>query len=414
MLTADIAGELIEGIHRHEQFVGLLAALAGGVFQNEVLPPGPADGALDHLDEPADTVLVVHHQITGGQCEWVHGIAAFGRQPSPLGAGGPVPGEVGLGDHHQLGAGHNDSPVQRALEHVDHARPQRRTGVEHHGGSIAFTELLDQSVRGPDTRGHHRSSPTGQHVGAQHGENLVGAALLAPSRRRGAHPEIDRAGLAELADRPPSMAAGPGQFPYLVEGAKSRAAQCLDIDRCVAADRGHRPGGFEELLSGLDQVGGAGADLLRVAYQQRRAGRQVVDEQAEPLGVQHRGQRLHTVDRDSFGEFGQHVTDPADDVLIIGRGVGRQCGCARTYFVGQQQFAAGHGDDRTDFNLGYRALVGDGEHPYLGDLVAPEFHPHRMFGGGREDVEDPAADRELAASAHHVDAGVGEFDQTRG
>ena len=196
-------------------------------------------------------------------------------------------------------------------------------------------------------------------MGPQHGEDLVGTTLLTPGRRRGPHPEIYRAGLAELADRPPSMAAGAGQFPYLVEGAKSRAAQFLDIDRGVTADRGHRPGGFEELLSGLDQVGGAGADLLRITHQQRRAGRQVVDEQAKPLGVQHRSQRLHAVDRDSFGKFGQHVTDPADDVLIIGRGVGRQCGCARTYFVGQQQFAAGHGDDRADFNLGYRTLVGD-------------------------------------------------------
>ena len=37
-----------------------------------------------------------------------------------------------------------------------------------------------------------------------------------------------------------------------------------------------------------------------------------------------------------------------------------------------------------------------------------------MFGGGREDVEDAAAHRELSAAAHHVDPGVGEFDQACG
>ena len=225
--------------------------------------------------------------------------------------------------------------MQRPLEHIDQSGAQRRTGLQHRGGSIAFTELLDHPVCGSDTRGDDGGPATGEHMGAQHRENLVGPTLLAPGRRRGAHPEIHRAGLAELADRPPMMAAGAGQLPHLVETAESRAAECLDVDRGVAANRGHRPGGFEELLSGLDQVGGAGADFLRIAHQQWRAGRQVIDEQAEPLGVQDRSQRLHAVDRDSFGEFGQHVTDPAGDVFIIGRGIGRQFGCASADFVGQ-------------------------------------------------------------------------------
>ena len=36
-----------------------------------------------------------------------------------------------------------------------------------------------------------------------------------------------------------------------------------------------------------------------------------------------------------------------------------------------------------------------------------------MLGGGREHIEDAAADRELAALAHHVDPGVGQLDQSR-
>ena len=93
------------------------------------------------------------------------------------------------------------------------------------------------------------------------------------------------------------------------------------------------------------------------------------------------------------------------------RVLGGQLGGAVADVVGQQQFAARHGDQRVDVDLGDRPLVGDGEHPHLGDLVAPELDAHGVLGGGREDVEDAAAHRELAALADHVDAGVGQVDQ---
>ena len=64
-----------------------------------------------------------------------------------------------------------------------------------------------------------------------------------------------------------------------------------------------------------------------------------------------------------------------------------------------------------DVDLGNRALVGDREHPHLADLVTPELHAHRVLGGRREDVEDAAADGELAALADHVDPRVGQFHQ---
>ena len=58
-----------------------------------------------------------------------------------------------------------------------------------------------------------------------------------------------------------------------------------------------------------------------------------------------------------------------------------------------------------------RALVGDGEEADLLDLVAPELDPHRVLLGGREDVEDAAADGELAALLDQVDPGVADVDQ---
>ncbi len=55
---------------------------------------------------------------------------------------------------------------------------------------------------------------------------------------------------------------------------------------------------------------------------------------------------------------------------------------------------------------GEGALVGDRERPDLVDLVAEELHPQRVLLGRREDVDDPAADRELATLLDQVDPGV--------
>ena len=104
-------------------------------------------------------------------------------------------------------------------------------------------------------------------------------------------------------------------------------------------------------------------------------------------------------------------TLPGTRVPVRGCSAG-QLGGAGAHVVGQQQFAARHRDHGVDVDLGDRALVGDREHPHLGDLVAPELDAHRVLGGRREDVEDAAAHRELAALADHVHAGVGQLHQS--
>ncbi len=72
--------------------------------------------------------------------------------------------------------------------------------------------------------------------------------------------------------------------------------------------------------------------------------------------------------------------------------------------VGEQQLAAGRRPQPVDVLVG--ALVGDREAADLLDVVAPELHPQRVLLGGREDVDDAAADRELAAPLDQVDPGV--------
>ena len=58
-----------------------------------------------------------------------------------------------------------------------------------------------------------------------------------------------------------------------------------------------------------------------------------------------------------------------------------------------------------------RALVGDLEVADLLDLVAPELDPQRVLLGRREDVEDAAAHREVAALLDQVGAGVARRDE---
>ena len=77
--------------------------------------------------------------------------------------------------------------------------------------------------------------------------------------------------------------------------------------------------------------------------------------------------------------------------------------------VGEQQLAARRRPQPLD--RGQRALVGDGEAADLLDLVAPELHPQRVLLGRREDVEDAAADGELAPLGDQVGPGVGDVGQ---
>ena len=130
----------------------------------------------------------------------------------------------------------------------------------------------------------------------------------------------------------------------VVEVAEARAAERLDVDGRVAADGRHRPGRLEELAAGLDQVGRPGADLLRVADQQRRpAGRWSVSSESS-VGPQQREQRLHPVDGDALGRAWPACRGTAPVTLVVGpRVVGGELERARS---GRRRSAAARGTAR--------------------------------------------------------------------
>ena len=96
----------------------------------------------------------------------------------------------------------------------------------------------------------------------------------------------------------------------------------------------------------------------------------------------------------------------AGGVVLVGAG---QRGGPLAHRVGEQQLAAAGRVQLVDGGDG--ALVGDGERAQLADLVAPELDAHGVLGGGREDVDDPAAHGELAARRDHLDPRVGQLDE---
>ena len=124
------------------------------------------------------------------------------------------------------------------------------------------------------------------------------------------------------------------------------------------------------------------------------AGHQV-DQQLH-LVDEHRRQRLHALDRDAGGDLVGQLEQLRVPLAELGR--------TAAYVVGEQQLAAGRRPEPVDLVEG--ALVGDREGADLLDVVAPELHAQRVLLGRREDVDDAAADGELAALLDQVDAGV--------
>ncbi|CFR36550.1 Uncharacterised protein [Mycobacterium tuberculosis] len=204
--------------------------------------------------------------------------------------------------------------------------------------------------------------------------------------------------------------------PHLVQFDEPRPTQLFDVDGGLifcSSQRRDRPRGFQEFTASPDQIRGAGAHLFRVAHQHRRAVGQLIGQQRVPVGPEHRQHRLHAVDRDALGELRQHVGSTAGDGAL-GRGMPcGQLGGPRPHVLAQQQFTAGEGNQCVNVDLRNRALVGYREHPHLGDLVAPELDPHRMFGRRGKDVQNPAAHSELAAPADHIHPGICQLDQPR-
>ena len=161
--------------------------------------------------------------------------------------------------------------------------------------------------------------------------------------------------------------------------------------------RGGRPGRLEELLRWSRPGRRPGC-----APAPGRRPRAIVPfgsdvEQQLHVVDEDRREGLHALDGDALGDLAEQFAQLG---VLLGEGRG-----PLPYLVGQQQLAAGRRPQAVLGDL-QGALVGDLEVADLLDVVAPELDPQRVLLGRREDVEDAAAHRELAALLDQFDPGV--------
>ena len=118
-LAADVAGELVEGVGRHEQPVRRLVPPRRRVLDDQVVALPAVDGAADHLDVAADAVLLVDDEVAGLQLHEVDGVAPAGRHLRRVAhRGAALAGEVVLGEQRQADAGEGEAGLQVALGDV--------------------------------------------------------------------------------------------------------------------------------------------------------------------------------------------------------------------------------------------------------------------------------------------------------
>ena len=186
----------------------------------------------------------------------------------------------------------------------------------------------------------------------------------------------------------------------------------MSIGACP--DGRHRPRRLKELTSRLDQIGSSGPHLLRIAHQQRRAGRQMVGQQRRfsrpQQGV---SASMPSTAMPSASLASMSLTLPVT-WFSSPRGVLRQqLRRVLPHLGGEEQLTARqrHNTGFGDVDLGDRPLIGHREHPHLGDLVAPELHPDRMFGGWGNTSRIPPRTANSPRFATINDVGAGKLHQ---
>jgi len=415
-VAAGVLRHLVEGVGGDVEQVpaAVRAALGGGVLDDEVLAGGgvrtPADRALHQFGEPADSVLLVDHVVAGLEGERVHHVAAArGHLPHVPGGRAGAAGDVGLGEDGEL-QGLRDEPAAGSRGgDLDDAGGRRRRHIGHRGGGdVGGRQLFGHATAGAGTLSGEDDPPAvpreGAHVPqggldvAAVGADVAGADADGPGDvvdavRVRVH-ELDEFRVrGQGGEGPPAEAAGEREGAGLGEFGEGGVVQA---DRDVAAGRGRRPGGSEELGGGGDEVLGAAADALGVGEHHEGVRR---DEVEDGLHAVHQGggEGLHALHGDAVGDAVQHVGG-AGERADEGAGAG-------AHGVGEEQLAGGWRPEAVHGVHG--ALVGHGEGADLVHGVPEELHAERVRLGGREDVEEAATDGELAAALHHVHAGVG-------
>ena len=312
--------------------------------------------------------------------------------------GAPAAGEVGLGDDRQL----------RLVEHRAHVQrcDDDATAGAGEGGGVGLAALDDREVetvlgeqagevrrRTLTVGGYDHAEAVGEQLADAHHD----AAPVAESSGPAGGVDCRRLGTVRCVE-------------HLPGGGRHRREQAVGVEVqsgervVVGAPRlGQRAG--EVVLFG-QQIGGPVAQSSRFDEQHLGVGWQQVGEQPGRLrgvGREPWQPALHAVEERALGE--------ALPVLAAPR-LGPYEGSGAGAHLGGGQQLAGREEPHLG-EVGGGALVGDRELRQPVDLVAPAIDPHRGFRGGREHVEDRAAQRDLATVLDELFTPVPLMDERR-
>src|SRR3954454_8815388 len=352
---ADVAADLRELVDRHEDAVG------AGELQLEVVARDAADGLRLEAGELGEAVVLVDDDVAGPEVrERPERASLAGARPRSfraLAAKQPV-----LGDDRQAQAG-GDEPVPEVRLREVELRPS---------GAVAVDPVRAQArevVGGALAVSLARPGDDGLVVGA-HELLELGLGLLEGSRGEvgGLGAELDRLVLRDRAE---------ADLGSVVERLGDVVGLDVEVVRVLVVECG---------ADVLPVVGEGGADLLVGGDDDGGvAGREVEE-------------RLEAVDGEELGDVGPRVRvlerGDLGHLAVLGSELGGRC-------------------DLDLVRVAQAALREGGEPAERLDLDVEHVDADRAVLGGRVDVEQPAADGELAAVLDLVDALVAGGDEVR-
>jgi hypothetical protein len=283
----------------------------------------------------------------------------------------PAPaGEVGLGQHRELGRAQDRAPLQRGDDDLG-GDALGREQVAHAGGrAVAVGADHDAEA-----------------LGLERGQPGHEAPAVADDRVPPAGLDLGGVRAVRHVDQVPHRRAGVGQQPVEVDVQRREAVAGAAIGRGAPGDRERRS---QVGLLG-QQVGGPVAHAAGLAHEDVGVVADQVDQHVL-VGRQPGQPRLHAVEGQALGQALPLLAAPrlqADEPLgALPDGGGRQQLAAR--------------EDLGSVDVADRALVADRELGQPVDLVAPQVDAHRAIGGRREHVDDRAPHGHLAAVLDHL------------
>ena len=384
---AGIAGDHVQLRYRH---VELVAAV---VFQMQELGVALAEVHVDEAEVAADTVRYMHHRVADLQFRQVAQPALHGRRlaciaANPAAGGGGI--ELGLGEHRELCRGQHEAACERG-----DAECETRVGIQE--GAEVGAGLGADLVFGEELR--HRLAPAGRIGQQQHAAVEAGEEGLELVQR------IGRLALDGDVGGWQRKRVGGGGRRF---GGDRQARQVLQRDEegFVGQEkllgRQHRAGAvaLEQVVARAGVLPELGDRARHVAVQQhRRVGRQVIEERRGVVEEQ----RQVVLDTSRGDAVGDVLVDRRPRRIAL-EGFAEAAAESRAALVVERELARRQQADL----LGriHRALRVGVEGLDALDLVIEEVDAEGQRRAHREQVDQPAAHRELARAHHLSHVGV--------